>query len=49
MISKQIFPEGYGIAFFSMDLFMDEIRNIKCRRKNMSLTLIKTWMFISVL
>lgn len=33
MIKKSIFPDGYGIAFLSVDLFMEEIRNIKCRAR----------------
>lgn len=33
MIKKTLFPNNYGIAFLSVDLFMEEIRNKKCRAR----------------
>ena len=33
MIEKTIFPDDYGIAFLSVDLFMEEIKKKKCKAR----------------
>ncbi|MBS5111553.1 MAG: hypothetical protein KHZ15_02565 [Coprobacillus cateniformis] len=33
MIEKTIFPSDYGIAFLSVDLFMEEIKKKKCKAR----------------